>query len=80
MDANTTVTLEAHVRNVEIGNARKLSIIAGPCQLESRTHAFDIHEGSIEIERQRTDRSVTLLNGSLRSCVPVCILRQKPSR
>jgi 2-dehydro-3-deoxyphosphooctonate aldolase (KDO 8-P synthase) len=28
--------------NVEIGNARKLSIIAGPCQLESRGHAFDM--------------------------------------
>ena len=27
---------------VEIGNARKLSIIAGPCQLESRAHAFDM--------------------------------------
>jgi 2-dehydro-3-deoxyphosphooctonate aldolase (KDO 8-P synthase) len=28
--------------NVEIGNDRKLSIIAGPCQLESRGHAFDM--------------------------------------
>src|ERR1051325_948983 len=28
--------------NVEIGNSRKLSIIAGPCQLESRGHAFDM--------------------------------------
>src|ERR1700742_1108411 len=28
--------------NVEIGNGRKLSIIAGPCQLESRAHAFDM--------------------------------------
>ena len=28
--------------NVEIGNAKKLSIIAGPCQLESRAHAFDM--------------------------------------
>src|SRR3954463_11671185 len=28
--------------NVEIGNARKLAIIAGPCQLESRAHAFDM--------------------------------------
>ncbi|MBN9554255.1 MAG: 3-deoxy-8-phosphooctulonate synthase, partial [Alphaproteobacteria bacterium] len=27
---------------VEIGNARKLAIIAGPCQLESRSHAFDM--------------------------------------
>ena len=28
--------------NVEIGNAKKLTIIAGPCQLESRSHAFDM--------------------------------------
>ncbi len=28
--------------NVEIGNALKLAIIAGPCQLESRSHAFDM--------------------------------------
>ena len=27
---------------VEIGNARKLAIIAGPCQLESREHAFEM--------------------------------------
>ena len=30
------------LRSVEIGNALKLSIIAGPCQLESRAHAFDM--------------------------------------
>jgi 2-dehydro-3-deoxyphosphooctonate aldolase (KDO 8-P synthase) len=28
--------------SVEVGNAKKLAIIAGPCQLESRTHAFDM--------------------------------------
>jgi 2-dehydro-3-deoxyphosphooctonate aldolase (KDO 8-P synthase) len=28
--------------HVEIGNAKKLAIIAGPCQLESRAHAFDM--------------------------------------
>jgi len=27
---------------VEIGNGKKLCIIAGPCQLESRAHAFDM--------------------------------------
>jgi 2-dehydro-3-deoxyphosphooctonate aldolase (KDO 8-P synthase) len=27
---------------VEIGNARKLALIAGPCQLESREHAFEM--------------------------------------
>ena len=30
------------VGNVKIGNAEKLSIIAGPCQLESREHAFEM--------------------------------------
>lgn len=30
------------VGNVEIGNARKLSIIAGPCALESRAHALEM--------------------------------------
>jgi len=30
------------VGSVEIGNAKKLSIIAGPCQLESRAHAFEM--------------------------------------
>jgi 2-dehydro-3-deoxyphosphooctonate aldolase (KDO 8-P synthase) len=29
------------VGSVEIGNARKLAIIAGPCQLESRQHALE---------------------------------------
>lgn len=28
--------------DVHVGNAEKLSIIAGPCQLESRAHAFDM--------------------------------------
>src|ERR1700749_254401 len=30
------------VGNGEIGNARKLALIAGPCQLESREHAFEM--------------------------------------
>jgi 2-dehydro-3-deoxyphosphooctonate aldolase (KDO 8-P synthase) len=38
MNPNSTVTLG----DVEIGNAQKLTIIAGPCQLESRSHAFDM--------------------------------------
>src|ERR1700712_189144 len=38
MNPNPVVTLG----NVEIGNAQKLTIIAGPCQLESRSHAFDM--------------------------------------
>src|ERR1700760_3730311 len=35
---NSVVTLG----HTEVGNGRKLSIIAGPCQLESRAHAFDM--------------------------------------
>jgi len=38
MNPNKTVVLG----DLEIGNARRLSIIAGPCQLESRAHAFDM--------------------------------------
>jgi 2-dehydro-3-deoxyphosphooctonate aldolase (KDO 8-P synthase) len=30
------------MKPVEIGNGKKLCIIAGPCQLESRAHAFDM--------------------------------------
>lgn len=42
MIANSTVRLGPESDPVEIGNARKLSLIAGPCQLESRAHAFDM--------------------------------------
>jgi len=37
------------VGSVEIGNARKLSVIAGPCQLESRMHAFEMASALAEI-------------------------------
>ncbi|HEY0106992.1 MAG TPA: 3-deoxy-8-phosphooctulonate synthase [Rhizomicrobium sp.] len=30
------------IGTVEVGNARKLALIAGPCQLESRAHAFEM--------------------------------------
>ncbi len=39
---NSVVTLGPDSNRVEIGNDRKLAIIAGPCQLESRSHAFDM--------------------------------------
>jgi len=42
---NATVT----VGSVEIGNTRKLAIIAGPCQLESRAHAFEMASALKEI-------------------------------
>jgi 2-dehydro-3-deoxyphosphooctonate aldolase (KDO 8-P synthase) len=40
----TPVTPNATVKvgSVEIGNTRKLTLIAGPCQLESRVHAFEM--------------------------------------
>jgi 2-dehydro-3-deoxyphosphooctonate aldolase (KDO 8-P synthase) len=40
----TPVTPNATVKvgSVEIGNTRKLALIAGPCQLESRVHAFEM--------------------------------------
>src|SRR6201985_366338 len=38
MNPNEVVRL----KSVEIGNGLKLTIIAGPCQLESRAHAFDM--------------------------------------
>jgi 2-dehydro-3-deoxyphosphooctonate aldolase (KDO 8-P synthase) len=38
----TTPNSVVKAGSVEIGNNRKLSIIAGPCQLESRQHAFDM--------------------------------------
>ncbi|HEV2562387.1 MAG TPA: 3-deoxy-8-phosphooctulonate synthase [Rhizomicrobium sp.] len=43
--ANPVVKIGA----VEIGNARKLSIIAGPCQLESRAHALEMASALKEI-------------------------------
>jgi 2-dehydro-3-deoxyphosphooctonate aldolase (KDO 8-P synthase) len=42
MNPNPVVTLGPDSHKVEIGNAKKLTIIAGPCQLESRSHAFDM--------------------------------------
>jgi len=37
------------VGSVEVGNAGKLAIIAGPCQLESRAHAFEMASALKEI-------------------------------
>ncbi|MDE2183344.1 MAG: 3-deoxy-8-phosphooctulonate synthase [Alphaproteobacteria bacterium] len=43
--ANATVK----VGSVEVGNAHKLTIIAGPCQLESRVHAFEMASALKEV-------------------------------
>jgi len=37
------------VGSVEVGNAKKLALIAGPCQLESRAHAFEMASALKEI-------------------------------
>ena len=37
------------IGNVEVGNAKPLSIIAGPCALESRDHAFEMASALKEI-------------------------------
>jgi len=39
---NAVLKLGPESNPIEIGNAKKLAIIAGPCQLESRSHAFDM--------------------------------------
>lgn len=40
------------VGSVEIGNALPLALIAGPCQLESREHAFEMASALAEIARK----------------------------
>jgi 2-dehydro-3-deoxyphosphooctonate aldolase (KDO 8-P synthase) len=37
------------IGNVELGNAKKLALIAGPCQLESRAHALEMASALKEI-------------------------------
>src|SRR6516162_11685084 len=37
------------VGNVEIGNKKPLSLIAGPCQLESRAHAMEMASALKEV-------------------------------
>ena len=40
------------IASVEIGNAKPLSLIAGPCQLESRAHALEMAAALKEIARE----------------------------
>ena len=49
MAANTNAKAEVQVGAVAFGNARPLALIAGPCQLESRDHAFEIASALKEI-------------------------------
>jgi len=48
MTKQRTVT----VGNLEIGNHKPLTIIAGPCQMESRSHALDMAGALAEIGRE----------------------------
>jgi len=43
----TTITLH----NIQIANDKPLALIAGPCQMESRQHAFDMCGALVEITR-----------------------------
>ncbi len=45
MKANSIVK----IGRAEFGNALPFSILAGPCQLETRQHAFDMAGGLLEI-------------------------------
>src|ERR1700690_2237898 len=46
---STTPNATVKVGPVEIGNAKKLAIIAGPCALESRAHALEMASALKEI-------------------------------
>jgi 2-dehydro-3-deoxyphosphooctonate aldolase (KDO 8-P synthase) len=54
MTETTTTTVNPIVatRGVRFGNALKLALIAGPCALESRDHAFDMAGALNEIARK----------------------------
>ncbi len=47
--SNGTAKTEVQVGTVAFGNAKPLALIAGPCQLESRDHAFEIASALKEI-------------------------------
>ncbi|HEY5071892.1 MAG TPA: 3-deoxy-8-phosphooctulonate synthase [Caulobacteraceae bacterium] len=52
MQPNSVVEVSAGGRPVRIGNRERLSIIAGPCQLESRSHAMETAQALDEICRR----------------------------
>ena len=50
MQPNPVVIVQAGAGSaVRIGNAERLSVIAGPCQLESRQHALETAQALREI-------------------------------
>ena len=53
MDPNTVIEISTtNGRPVRIGNAERLTIIAGPCQMESRQHALEMAHALSEIARR----------------------------
>jgi len=53
MDPNAVIDISrANGRPVRIGNAERLTIIAGPCQMESRQHALETAHALSEIARR----------------------------
>ena len=53
MDPNAVIEISrANGRPVRIGNAERLTIIAGPCQMESRQHALETAHALSEIARR----------------------------
>ena len=69
---NAVVELKAgNGRAVRIGNAEKLTLIAGPCQMESRQHALETAHALREIGPQdRPARSVAAFNRSSEGSMP----------
>ncbi|HEY9452082.1 MAG TPA: 3-deoxy-8-phosphooctulonate synthase, partial [Bradyrhizobium sp.] len=49
MNANLQAAPVVTVRGVQFGNDLPISIIAGPCQLESRAHALEVASALKEI-------------------------------
>jgi 2-dehydro-3-deoxyphosphooctonate aldolase (KDO 8-P synthase) len=52
MNLNAVVEVSAGGRAVRFGNSEPLAIIAGPCQLESRSHALETAQALSEIARR----------------------------
>jgi 2-dehydro-3-deoxyphosphooctonate aldolase (KDO 8-P synthase) len=49
---NSVIEIKTGQRTVRIGNAERLSLIAGPCQLESRQHALETAHALKEISER----------------------------
>ncbi len=54
MKPNAVIVVKGAARDVRIGNAERLTIIAGPCQMQSRQHALETAHALAEIA-QRLD-------------------------